>query len=237
MGVVLSRNRRIARLWISTVLASAGAGIPIAAFAQSDLAVTSRNAAAPAEAVTEDADQVLFEADTVLREYDDGPIIAEGDVRAFFGERYLRADKLIYDPAADIVIAEGNVSITDENLDTAFAGRVELSGDLRDGIAENFSALLEDNTRLAAESAVRERGARTRLNKVVYTSCDVCTGDGKEKKPTWRIKSLRVTRDEERKVIRFHHAFLEIKGVPIFYVPFLQTPDYCLNFIKHRLSN
>lgn len=228
----MSRNRRIARLWMSTVLASAGTGFPIAAYAQSDLTVNGRNAA-PIENVDiveqgdagNEAEEVLFEADTVLREYEDGPIIAEGDVRAFFGERYLRADKLIYDAAADIVIAEGNVSITDENLDTAFAGRVELSGDLRDGIAENFSALLEDNTRLAAESAVRERGAKTRLNKAVYTSCDVCKGDGREKKPTWRIKSLRVTRDEERKVIRFHHAFLEIKGVPIFYVPFLQAPD------------
>ena len=224
----MSRNRRIARLWMSTVLASAGAGFPIAVSAQDDLTVTPSVVASTestSEVADDEPDQVLFEADSVLREYDNGPIIAEGDVKAFFGERYLRADKLIYDPASNIVIAEGDVSITDENLDTAFAGRVELSGDLRDGIAENFSALLADNTRLAAESAVRERGAKTRLNKAVYTSCDVCNSEGDEKTPTWRIKSLRVTRDEERKVVRFHHAFLEIKGVPVFYVPFLQTPD------------
>ena len=98
-------------------------------------------------------------------------------------------------------------------METAFAGRVELSGDLRDGIAENFSALLEDNARLAADSAVREQGARTRLNRAVYTSCNVCNNKGEAKTPTWRIKALRVTRDEERKVLRFHHAFLEIAGV------------------------
>ncbi len=188
--------------------------MPAPAFAQS-----------PAAGEDDEPDRVLFEADSVTRDREDGPIVAEGDVRAYFGERYLRADKLIYDPATDIVIAEGNVSITDANLETAFAGRVELSGDLRDGIAENFSALLADNARLAADSAIREQGARTRLNRAVYTSCNVCDRKGDAKTPTWRIKSLRVTRDEERKVVRFHHAFLEIKGVPILYAPYLQTPD------------
>ncbi len=222
----MSRNRRIAGLWMTTVLAGAGTAIPCAASAQDSLAVSAQQASEEASGSTEEeTEQVLFEADLVTREYDNGPIVAEGDVRAFFGERYLRADKLIYDPATDIVIAEGNVSITDENLETAFAGRVELSGDLRDGIAENFSALLEDNARLAADSAIREQGARTRLSKAVYTACNVCTREGKAKTPTWRVKALRVTHDKERKVVRFHHAFLEMKGVPILYVPFLQTPD------------
>lgn len=170
-------------------------------------------------------EQVLFEADNVYRESDDDPIIAEGDVRAYFGKRYLRADRLVYDPKTDIVIAEGDVSITDENLETLFAGRVELTGDLRDGIAENFTALLADNARLAADSAIRERNAKTRLSKAVYTACNVCDSKGRGKTPTWRIRALKVTRDQERKVIRFRHAFFEIKGVPILYAPFIQAPD------------
>lgn len=211
-----SRNSLIARLLITTALAGAlGGGFALPASAQTVSLADEE----------EEPDQVLFEADTVTREYEDGPIVAEGDVRAYFGDRYLRADKLIYNPSTDIVIAEGNVSITDVNLETAFAGRVELSGDLRDGIAENFSALLEDNARLAGDSAIREQGARTRLSRAVYTACNVCDDKGEGKTPTWRIKALRVTRDQERKVVRFHHAFMEIKGVPILYAPFLQTPD------------
>ncbi|PQA88941.1 LPS-assembly protein LptD [Hyphococcus luteus] len=211
-------NRLIARLLMTTVLAGAAGGVGLAAYAQD-------RAPAGTSAEDDEPEQVLFEADTVTREYEGGPIVAEGDVKAYFGERYLHADKLIYNPATDIVIAEGNVSITDANMETAFAGRVELSGDLRDGIAENFSALLEDNARLAADSAIRERGAKTKLSRAVYTSCNVCDDDGDPKTPTWRIKSLRVTRDRERKVVRFHHAFLEIKGVPILYAPYLQVPD------------
>ena len=175
--------------------------------------------------VPSEADTILFEADNVYREDADSPIIAEGNVRAYFGKRYLKADRLVYDQSADTVVAEGDVSITDENMETAFAGRALLSGDLRDGIVENFSALLAENARLAADSGVREQGARTRLRNAVYTACNVCNEDGENKTPTWRVKALKVIRDEERKVVRFRHAFFEIKGVPVLYTPFAQGPD------------
>lgn len=211
-------TRLIARLLATSALAGVlGATITESA-AQNEPTVGERGGAAA-------RDRILFEAETVTRLSNDSPIVAEGNVRAYFGERYLRADRLSYDPATDVVIAEGNVSITDRTLETVFAGRVELTGDLRDGIAENFSALLEENARLAADSAVREQGARTRLKNAVYTACNVCDDEGEAKTPTWRVKALRVTRDEERKVVRFHHAFFEIKGVPILYAPFLQAPD------------
>ena len=170
-------------------------------------------------------DEILFEADYVSRATEDSAIIAQGNVRAYFGERYLIADALSYDPKTDIVIANGHVSITDANMETAFAGRVELTGDLRDGIAENFSALLAQNAKLAADTAVEEQGARTRLTKAIYTACDVCKKNGDEKSPTWAMRALRVTRDRERRVVQFHHAFFEIKGVPVFYLPFVQAPD------------
>ncbi len=226
------------RLFSSTVFAGVAGATPTTVLAQyvwlppvASLATTQTtdtpivtDATATVEPTPED-EQVLFEADNVTRLDENSPIVAEGNVKAFFGKRYLRADRLEYNPATDIVIAQGNVSITDEDLETVFAGRVELTGDLRDGVAENFSALLEENARLAADSAVQEQGARTRLTNAVYTACNVCNDKGEGKTPTWRIKALRVTRDRERRVVRFRHAFIELKGVPIMYAPYLQGPD------------
>jgi LPS-assembly protein len=169
--------------------------------------------------------EVLFEADLVTRESADGPIVAEGDVRAYFDDRRLRAGRLIFNPATDIIIAEGEVSIADDSGESVFSGRVELTGDLRDGVSENFSALLAENAKLAAATAVQEQGARTKLSKAVYTACDVCKKSGEGKTPTWRVKALKVTRDRERRVVRFTHAFFEIKGVPLMYMPFIQAPD------------
>ncbi len=216
----MSASRLIAHLLATSALAGAGGALPVAAIAQTDELTVGERPAPP-----DPSERILFEADTVSRETEASPIVAEGNVRAYFGDRYLKADRLSYDEATDIVIAEGNVSITDESRQTVFAGRVELTGDLRDGVAANFSALLADNARLAAASAVRVQDSRTRLKNAVYTACDVCDDEGDGKTPTWRIKALKVTRDEERKVVRFTHAFLEIKGVPILYAPFLQAPD------------
>lgn len=220
-------SRLIARLLATSALAGVCAATTGPAAAQSGTLSVGERPPAPSPAAQENGEeeQILFEAETVSRASDSDPIIAEGNVRAYFGERYLRADRLSYSPQTDVVIAEGNVSITDRSLETIFAGRVELTGDLRDGIAENFSALLEENARLAADSAVREQGARTRLRNAVYTSCNVCDRKGDSKTPTWRVKALRVTRDEERKVVRFRHAFFEVKGIPVLYAPFLQAPD------------
>ncbi len=170
-------------------------------------------------------DEIIFEADEVTRQDEQSPIIASGNVRAFFERRYLHADRVSYDPTKNIVIAEGNVSITDDKMETVFADRFVLTGDLRDGIAENFSALLAENARLAGDNAVREQGARTRIRKAAYTACKVCTSNGDAKTPTWRIRALKVTRDQERRVVRFHHAFFELKGIPILYTPYVQGPD------------
>ena len=218
-------SRLIARLLATSAMAGVSAAAAGKAAAEDAAPTVGERPPAAAPAETADKERILFEAESVTRAADDAPIVAEGNVRAYFGDRYLRADRLSYNPATDIVIAEGNVSITDRSLETVFAGRVELTGDLRDGIAENFSALLEENARLAADSAVREQGARTRLRNAVYTACGVCDSEGESKIPTWRVKALRVTRDEERKVVRFRHAFFEVKGVPVLYAPFLQAPD------------
>ena len=222
-------------LYLTTILASGGASLPLSALARTApidashglVVVGAREAANTPIGIDEqnEPDEVLFEADSVMREVEGGPIIATGQVNAYFGDQYLRANYLSYHPETQIVIAKGNVAITNGDRETVFADEVELSGDLRDGIAKNFSALLEENARLAADNAVQEQGARTRLRKAVYTACNVCDSDGHGKTPTWRMKALRVTRDKERRVVRFHHTFFELKGVPILYVPFVQTPD------------
>ncbi|MEM9168924.1 MAG: LPS assembly protein LptD [Pseudomonadota bacterium] len=227
-GTALASVAGAAQARVETVLSAPLSVLPLAVQAGAPETVsqaTARTPTSPLASAAGEVDEVLFEADEVRRDVDDGPIIAEGDVRAFFGERTLTADRLLYFPDTDVVVAEGGVAIVDANAETVFADRVELTGDLRDGLAGNFSALLEENARLAADNAVQEQGARTRLTKAVYTSCNVCDRDGDPKVPTWRIKALRVTRDRERRVVRFRHAFIEIKGVPIFYAPYIQGPD------------
>jgi LPS-assembly protein len=170
-------------------------------------------------------EKVYFEADNVTRETEDSPIIATGNVKAYFGERYLEADRVSYNPTTDIVTASGNVSITDAEGQTFFADDVALDGELNDGIASNFGVLLFDDSRLAGSSVIKSGDGRNELKRATYSACDVCKENGDEKTPTWQVRAGRVVQDPDMSVIRFNDAILEVLGVPIFYSPFLQIPD------------
>jgi LPS-assembly protein len=185
------------------------------AYAFQDLVVGER----PAE------EQVLFSADRVIRTNADSPVIAEGNVRAFFGPQTLLADRLTYDPATDIVTASGNVSVVDPDGQTFFADDVELTGDLKDGVARNFAALLGEQSRLVGSSVVRRSTGVNDLNNAGYTACAVCTDEGDKKTPTWQVKALRVTQDTNDEVIRFRNATIEVFGVPVAYTPYFEFPD------------
>ena len=173
----------------------------------------------------EAAERVVFQADDVGRADEASPIVATGNVRASFGGRLLTAERVVYDPATDVVTASGGVAIYEADGTPFFADDVTLTGDLADGVASNFSALLESDSRLAASSAVRRRDGRNELNNAVYTACEVCAADGDARTPTWAIKALRVTQDTDDEVIRFRNAVIEVLGVPVFYTPFVQVPD------------
>jgi len=173
----------------------------------------------------EDGDRVVFEADTVTRQSTESPVVAEGNVKAYYGERFITSDRIVYDPTTDIVTAIGNVSVTEADGQTYFADDVVLTGDMADGVINNFSALLEDDSRLASATLVKEGEERNILNRAVYTGCEVCEEDGSGKTPSWQVKALKVIQDKDDKVIRFRNAFFEVKGVPILYTPYLQIPD------------
>lgn len=181
--------------------------------------------AAASAAAQQSGEDVLFEAANISREAENGPIIAEGDVSAFFGDQLLSADRVTYDPATEIVTAVGNVTLVSAQGDAFYADRIELAGDLRDGIAVSFRALLSDDARLAARYAVRRRGAVNELRHAVYSACDVCRRDGAPTTPTWRLRAVRVTQNEERRTISYRHMFFDLKGVPVLYAPYFQQPD------------
>lgn len=171
------------------------------------------------------ADSVLFSADKVVRKDAASPILAEGNVKAFFGDQALLADKVVYDPETDIVTAHGNVSIFDAEGQTYFADDVHLTGDLKDGVATNFSAMVGEQSRLASSTIVRRSNGRNDLNNAAFTACTVCNEDGSKKNPTWSVRARKVTQDTEAQMIRFRNASFYVRGVPVAYTPYIAFPD------------
>ncbi|MEM1380940.1 MAG: LPS assembly protein LptD [Pseudomonadota bacterium] len=170
-------------------------------------------------------DDVVMTAERVFSETADGPIIAEGDVRATSGGQFLRADRVVYDRANDNVVATGNVALRDEDGQIYFADEVTLTGDFRNGLVERFRAELPPNGNLAAATSVRRDSGKNELNRAVFTLCAVCDEGLLAGRPTWQLKAGKVIQDEQAQKLRFRNAFLEVYGIPTLYVPYMEVPD------------
>jgi LPS-assembly protein len=168
--------------------------------------------------------QILLEADEIVYDSESGVVSARGNVEISEPGRVLRADSVTYDPDTDVVGAMGNVSVTDDSGNVAFADRVELTGDLREGALQGFSALLGENGRLAASTSHRWDRRYTEANGATFTSCILCEEDP-SRPPVWQIRAARIVHDELEKELVFEDATFEFLGVPILYAPFFSQAD------------
>ena len=181
-------------------------------------------AASPAAmAQTVSNDRVYLDADELIQDQQQGLYIARGDVRLQSGERVLFAQELIYNPALNRVVASGGVQIFDGSEPAQFAEEVELSDDLREGVARGFATLLENNGRAAAGAALRRPDGSVELSNAYYTACELC--ESGEDEPTWRLRASRVVRDTQNKVIYYRNVRLEVLGRPILYSPVFAHAD------------
>lgn len=168
--------------------------------------------------------QLLFDADNVTYDQSNNAVIASGDVELAYGDRIVTADEVTYYQSQNLVAAKGNVTLIEPSGDVIFADYTELTGDLAQGFIDNFRALLSDDSRLAGQTGERTEGNISRLNYAVFSPCDVCEEDP-NKAPFWRIRARRVIHDQSSHEIIYHHARLEMFGIPVAYSPYFAHPD------------
>lgn len=163
-------------------------------------------------------------ADSMTFDRDLGLIIATGNVEVGYGGRSLLADKITYNQKTDIVIADGNVSMTDITGKVLLGDKMEITGDLKDGVIYNIGLVLEDKSRVAGAGARRTNGTRTEVSNAVYSACNLCA-ENPSAAPLWQLKAVRVIHDSEQKQVTYKNAWLEIYGIPVAYTPYLSHPD------------
>lgn len=189
-----------------------------AALAQTGLA----NAQDTASPVTVEQPKVVLDADNIFVSEADNTVIAEGNVEAKYEGRILRADRLIYFRDTDRVRAMGNVVVIDADGSESFANEIETSSNLVDGYAIGFSTRTPEGGVAVAESAVRSSEGYNALEKIVYTSCEVCDENDR---PTWAIRARRAVLDDQTEMMSYRDAVLEIAGLPVLYLPYFAHPD------------
>mgnify|MGYP002630429327 CR=1 FL=1 len=197
--------------------------VPTLVFAIASAAWLCGQVAIAAEPLDEDI-PVLLQADELNHDRELGIVSARGNVEVSRSDRVLLADTLTYNQKDDILTAKGNVSILEPTGEVIFSEYVELSGDFKNGLVHDIRMILSDGARLAANGARRTGGIVHEMTKAVYSPCYLCP-ENPTKPPLWQVKAIKVTHDKRSRDISYEDAWLEIKGMPVAYTPFLSHPD------------
>ncbi len=177
---------------------------------------------------------LLLEADEIVYDSESKTVSAVGHVEITDQGRTLLADRVDYDQDKDTVTARGHVSVTDTKGNVAFAEQVVLTDHMRDGALQGFGALIGKTGRLAARSAQRS-GDRIVARHTVYSPCTICNKPG-QRTPLWQVKAERVVHDQTKHKVRFTNATVEVKGVPVAWLPTVSVPDPTVRYASGLLT-
>lgn len=166
----------------------------------------------------------LVTADEINHDRDLNVVTARGHVEIDQGGRVVLADTLSYNLKQDVIIAAGNVSITEATGEVTFADYIELTGDMKTTVARDIRELLIDDSRIAARNGTRVAGDRSVFEKGVYTACKPCA-DEKGPPPLWQVKADRIVHNEVTRQIEYTNAWLDVGGIPIAYTPYMSHAD------------
>lgn len=167
---------------------------------------------------------VLLSADQITYDEELQLVVASGNVEVSQNNRVLLADNITYNQRSSTLSASGHVSLLEPDGHVAFADYMEITDDFREAVITNIRLLLSDRSKMAANSARRSGGNRTELYRAVYSPCELCKEDP-TRAPLWQLKAVRVVHDQEAKRIEYRDAWMEIYGVPVMYTPYFAHPD------------
>jgi len=177
----------------------------------------------PDAPVPETDDQIGFAADALVYDSQSEIVTANGNVQLLREGNRLRADKVVWNRNTGQVEAQGNVSVTDPEGNTAYGDRFDVTDTLKDGAVDNMLMVLKSGGRLAAVKGERVNGIYT-LHKAAYTGCSVEDSDGCPKEPTWQINAVKVIYDPNRQRVTYSRATVELFGLPLIPLPGFSHP-------------
>ncbi len=165
--------------------------------------------------------EIYFSADEVENNQELSLITATGNVEIIRDNYTVKADKIIYNQKEDTVTAVGDVVILEDSGNVVFSDYAELTDHMTKGEMKNIKMIMADKTRVAASTFRRGDKDKKIMTNAVYSPCDAC----RKQDPLWQIKARKVEHNAETQDVHYQNAFVEVKGVPVFYTPFLSHPD------------
>ncbi|OEJ68532.1 LPS-assembly protein LptD [Magnetovibrio blakemorei] len=179
---------------------------------------------ARAEQGQNEENPATFAADEMTHDKELSIITARGHVEVNHGERTLLADSISYNQITDAIKAYGNVALHQPSGDILFADTMEITGDLKNGMADDLLAVMADRSRFAAKKATLVNDETMTMDRAIYSACEPCK-DNPTRPLLWQLKAIKIVHDRTKKIITYKDVWLEVMGVPVVYTPYLSYPD------------
>jgi LPS-assembly protein len=179
----------------------------------------------PLESLAAQNDQpAAIQADNFIYDQNKQIFTAIGNVDLEQNGQIVKADKMIYDKANDVVYAEGHVVLIDKDGQVYFSEKVKLEQQMKKSVADQMGMMFSDGSRLAARQGVQKDDNTIYLEDGVYSPCNLC-GDDPHKPPLWQLRADKIVHDKASQDVYYHNVKLDIYGHPIIYAPYFSNPD------------
>lgn len=168
--------------------------------------------------------RTAFSAEEIGFHKDLGVITANGNVEIIYEDRILIADTVSYNQNKNVVTASGNVQIIEPDGTVTLTEYIEITSDLKNGVAKELVLSLADNSSISANSAERREGRYTIAKDATYSPCQKCQDDP-ERPLAWKLTAKEIQHDAKQRRLEYSDVFFEVYDVPILYFPYFTHPD------------
>ena len=182
------------------------------------------NAIAQGNKITNSSQNTTFTSDDLAVNEQTNIMTATGNVIIVSDGRKITANKVKYDQDADKAIAIGNVVLFEKDGSKFESEEVILTNEFKSIIAIPVNGRLADGSYIAAKSLNRNDLGENFFNEGIYTACNCNIKEGET--PIWRLESKSIKHDPKTKTIYFKHVRMKIFSIPVYYLPYLSTPDW-----------
>ncbi|WP_034415275.1 LPS assembly protein LptD [Candidatus Photodesmus blepharus] len=159
---------------------------------------------------------INIEADS-LESINGETVTYNGNVVIVQGKKRIQADSVTLHQKDNIVIAEGNVHVSDGELKT-------VSSKVTNHLNTNFMFIENTKYSFLCQPGRGEAVNISKTEKTIYqiedgfiTSCSLNSN-------AWRIRSSKININPNKKEVTFYNPRFEIRNLPIFYLPLLTIP-------------
>lgn len=163
-------------------------------------------------------------ADVVEYDQKNEIVTAKGNIELAQAGRLLRASKIDYDLNNDVVTATGDVVLRDTAGELYYADSFELKDEMKDGFVRGLRGVLLDGSNFSAEEAEKIQDIKILMRKASYTACERCESEPDKVIP-WELKARTIEHDKVERRISYKDATLEVRGMPVVYVPYFSHAD------------